>query len=321
MAWADLKLGVHLNMRAFRTFIASVLGYIIQLERPSDAVCKGWNWSLRRLVPGPGNWITESDLTALSFLHISPCEFPTLESWSLASRVRVLFSLGMNGTIEKLVALEKMALRHFTDPRTKRWFDVSPASVLLEAFRTMEARKIRTQNICSLAAHPLHRDDPKAAGKIKSNFQRRAAQLFYARGPKFVSSESKVRNKLEKWSLHTPPGVAGRRLCARWSLCSPLLMPCAMIAHFKLVWNGWVTTRRMDHVTAPCVFGCPRGEDSAQHYTVCNVLWKFLHTPLPAGAGIPEDCRPSADSIFLLSGNYPTEQNARIAMHHYFRRP
>jgi len=107
MAWADLKLGVHLNMRAFRTFIASVLGYIIQLERPSDAVCKGWNWSLRRLVPGPGNWITESDLTALSFLHISPCEFPTLESWSLASRVRVLFSLGMNGTIEKLVALEK----------------------------------------------------------------------------------------------------------------------------------------------------------------------------------------------------------------------
>ena len=85
-----------------------------------------------------------------------------------------------------------------------------------------------------------------------------------------------------------------------------------MIAHFKLVWNGWVTTRRMDHITAPCVFGCPRGEDSAQHYAVCNVLWKFLHTPLPAGAGIPEDCRPSADSIFLLSGNYPTEQNARM---------
>ena len=33
MAWADLKLGVHLNMRAFRTFIASVLGYIIQLAK------------------------------------------------------------------------------------------------------------------------------------------------------------------------------------------------------------------------------------------------------------------------------------------------
>ena len=38
------------------TFIASVLGYVIQLERPSAAVTKSWHWAIRRLAPGPGNW-------------------------------------------------------------------------------------------------------------------------------------------------------------------------------------------------------------------------------------------------------------------------
>ena len=135
----------------------------------------------------------------------------------------MLYSLGMDRMIEKSVALEKKALHQYTDPRIKNWISLSPAIVLLEAFRTMESRKIQTANICSLAAHPLHRDDPKAAGKIKGNFQRRAAQLFYARGPKFVSSETKVRNKLENGTSTRRPGsldvvfVQGG-LCA--ALCS-----------------------------------------------------------------------------------------------------
>ena len=85
-----------------------------------------------------------------------------------------------------------------------------------------------------------------------------------------------------------------------------------MVAHFKLLWNGWVTTRRMDHLSAPCVFGCQHGDDSAQHYAVCDILWKFLHTPLPEGAGIPLEYKPSSDGILLLPGGYRDEHYARI---------
>ncbi|CAE8623176.1 unnamed protein product [Polarella glacialis] len=63
--WSSFKLGLTLNAVAHRVFIASVLSYVMQLEAdPADLQIK-FEFALRRLAPGPGNWIALADLTHL----------------------------------------------------------------------------------------------------------------------------------------------------------------------------------------------------------------------------------------------------------------
>ena len=64
------------NMKVYRTFIGTVLSYIMQLaENPSDLEdC--FRRSHRLFAPGPGNWITAADATHLDssyffFFYIS----------------------------------------------------------------------------------------------------------------------------------------------------------------------------------------------------------------------------------------------------------
>ena len=79
----------------------------------------------------------------------------------------MLFSLGTTSVVEQAVALEKLSLRPAVEKRIRDWIHLSPAMVLLEAVRAMEERKLSMKNICSLAAHPMHREDPKAAVKCQ----------------------------------------------------------------------------------------------------------------------------------------------------------
>ena len=100
-------MGMHHDMLAYRMFAVPVLLFVMQLVADHPDLNGHFAKAVRGLPKGPGNWISESDLYALSFLKVSPCEFPTLEAWSLASRVRVLFSLGMTDIIEQANALKR----------------------------------------------------------------------------------------------------------------------------------------------------------------------------------------------------------------------
>ncbi len=54
--------GQYWSTVAYNTFIAAVLGFVLQLEKLPSLWPKGEAAMLRHFVPGPGVWISTSDL-------------------------------------------------------------------------------------------------------------------------------------------------------------------------------------------------------------------------------------------------------------------
>ena len=118
------------------------------------------------------------------------------------------------------------------------------------------------------------------------HYQKTALRLLSAAVPHGVSPEFRIRQKLESWNQSTVIGHACRRLHRHWLQAHRLVNPAARAAHFRLIWNGGTTDRRLLHVNSPCPFGCPHGRDDVSHYVVCDVLWHFLRHLPPCSAGI-----------------------------------
>ena len=88
LAWSGLNLGMCLNACMYRTFCCSVFSFLWQLEDPPTFVLELEAWAVRRMAPGPGNWIRPCDLHHLrSFGH--PYSFPSISHTSLAAKIRV----------------------------------------------------------------------------------------------------------------------------------------------------------------------------------------------------------------------------------------
>ncbi len=89
--WAQLGMGLYYTSVAYNIYIASLLGFLLQLEVLPD----GWEAveaaALRRLVPGPARWILPADLHALRIHHGLSAEFTDMQEVSFAARFRVAY--------------------------------------------------------------------------------------------------------------------------------------------------------------------------------------------------------------------------------------
>ena len=91
--WASLRLGMHLNTSVYRVFIASVLSFVMQLEMDTPAVLDAFQAAMRRLLPGPGNWISYADITHLCSCYNFPATFSDPRWTSIAAKLRVVRSV------------------------------------------------------------------------------------------------------------------------------------------------------------------------------------------------------------------------------------
>ncbi len=89
--WAQLGLGLHYTSVAYNVYIASLLGFLLQLEVLPDAWVSVEAAALRRLVPGPAKWILPADLHALRSHHGLPQEFADMQEVSVAAKFKVAF--------------------------------------------------------------------------------------------------------------------------------------------------------------------------------------------------------------------------------------
>ena len=88
--WRDAGLGLQWSALVYQVYVASVLGFLLQLDRlPSH-----WESTeaslLRALVPGPYRWCLPADLHGLHRDFGFAREFPDLRMTSIAARLRVL---------------------------------------------------------------------------------------------------------------------------------------------------------------------------------------------------------------------------------------
>ena len=77
-----------MNTLAFNIYIVTLLEYVAQLQQVTPGVIAKENAALRKLAPGPGNWIMPRDLEHLKQFGF-PAEFRTILITAAAAKLRV----------------------------------------------------------------------------------------------------------------------------------------------------------------------------------------------------------------------------------------
>ena len=94
-SWEDMQCGMLWNSMFYNIFAVTTLEFVAQLEDVPDSVLKVEEWALRRLAPGPGNWISPEDLENLDKFGIGN-GFRLLRHTHRAAKLRVIKELGQS---------------------------------------------------------------------------------------------------------------------------------------------------------------------------------------------------------------------------------
>ena len=85
--------------------------------------------------------------------------------------------------------------------------------------------------------------------------------------------------------------------------------PCVKHAVWSTWLNGWTTARRFQQRGSVCVL-CHEGEDSIEHYAVCDVQWKAFNCEYPFVID-------GTFNNFMLAGSLDGEELIALACHMY----
>ncbi len=99
-----------------------------------------------------------------------------------------------------------------------------------------------------------------------------------------IDAEGRLRRRLERWNTPLFPRIRASRALAVAQRLQKLVPPRAREAITRTWLNGWGAKRRFQ-ASGPCLFCCPHGEDSVQHYLACSRLHghgaRQLRLPVP----------------------------------------
>ena len=301
--WASLHLGLFYNMTIFRPFIASVLTFVMQLEPLPDEFHGKYQEVLRRLAPGPGNWATFNDLTHLQSAYAFPLEFPDLLWTAQAIKLRAIETFARD-CHKKQRELEQWQASHYRRP-FGGWHSRSYFAILAQ----LEI-KLRERGI-----HRL--DVRKSCADGNMSFQRAAEAMIKLKFAETYYEASRLRQKMCRWSLTGVPRFLEERVLRNFKLLSSKCPPRVLASYFRALWNGWCTSRRMRTMAGhsgaivPCSL-CGGGQDSLEHYSLCEVFWSFCCKARPAGLGLAQSIR-SREAFFLLVPGMEEDDCIRMA--------
>jgi hypothetical protein len=308
--WASMSLGLFYNTRVYSVFIATVLSFIMLLSDDPPELETYFHKTIRKLAPGPGNWITLADATHLECAYSFPCSFQNPTWTSMAAKLRVISTLAQD-CYQKRKDLEnaqiELGRRPFPEWHRKCFF-----CILARCGEYLKSHGITVRQVESTRAQ---------TGKNVS-FQRTAETLIRKRLEKVYYPEARIRQKLVPWKVTGVPAYLERRVLSNLALLKEWCPPRVMAVYLRSIWGGWVTDERMSNLlraqgaaVRPCVLNCGWEEDSLYHYGRCSVYWEFLSQPLGAGLGIALQCR--SGNAFLLLNDMGPEDKIRLALGMY----
>ena len=284
-AWSRLRLGMYMNAQVYRSLCVSVFSFLWQLEDSPAEVLELEPWALRKLAPGPGNWIRPADLKHLR-RYGHPFEFPDFQLTSLAAKMRVYHcEPQLNCRTKHDELLRVLATAPLSHKSWHNCYNNSHILTLTRARDQAESLGITLQSLTRAAA----------ARGSKGSSQRRAhaqpqpvlAKCFQSLVLRDLARceaynhEYVIRSKLKRWHITSAPeGTLARRACK--ILRSAFDSTPVRVANvlFRTWCNGWCTARRFQKTTSMCLFGCSSGSlpgchDSIEHYACCQVVRQF----------------------------------------------
>ena len=210
-------------------------------------------------------------------------ELQDLEPIAWAARFRVAcWEDGLNGGLRPTARAAELQewVRECEWPlrpvRWRDWLQRSTAVALSEAVDHFAARGCSRARLEAELAGPVPRPWPREVEeKVRRRWQRSAVLKLRCRWPAWAAN--RARHRLARWGLPILPRLLLPYCRAALQALRPLVPPRVLAAVWRSWWNGWLTTRRMRSCTgwtapARCILGCPRGDDSLEHYGRCPLV-------------------------------------------------
>ena len=315
--WGRLGVGLFGSATAYKTYVISLLTFVLQL----DALPVQWpaaeERALRALVPGLGQWAGVPDLHQLARLGF-PTGFPDLVPLSIAMKTRVAqYEDRAHGGLR--VRRRNRALEEAWRRSTTRaamdwtvWLDSCFVRQLAAARRRVTEAGIDITELESELAGGQQRPWPRGVDRqVRKKFQKtlchRLTSLEGVQAEAWL--QHRVRHKMDRWRCAMLPRRRADRAYRVLQLLGSRVPPRVWAALWRTLWNGWATNRRLQGRGAvqSCIYGCPAdAPDSIEHYAVCPRLADAALTAL----GLPRVLGPAAIPEFLALDPVPTGANA-----------
>jgi hypothetical protein len=306
--WAGMHLGIAMNAVVFNVYIVPVLEFVAQLLPVTDQVRSMVSWAMRRLAPGPGNWVLQKDLENLTFFGFK-IEFRTIESTARAAKLRMLTDVASDAT-QRQEDIERVQADFFNRP-FGAWHTMPLFKVLRDNKAEMERSGVTVKGVRKVMKQDRN-------PKKEQPFQKAARLAIKSRFEPF-DAEERLRNKIKRWRLDGPPAHVTQRILRNMKVVGRTCRPCVTAMLFRTLWNGWPTTARMRHMPGAddmksCVLGCVgSAEDRIEHYIVCPKAWNVLSNPLPRGLGLHVQWR-TKQAMLVAERGLEDYEKTRIAI-------
>ena len=301
--WTSLHLGMYFNARVYQMFIATVLGFVKQLEACPEDLDEYHRKALRLLAPGLGTWATPADLANLQKAYHLPFSFADPQWTALAAKLRVVETIAPD-CHDRVRELENVHANQFQRP-FKMWH-----------YRSYFATLANAENECKMKGITRIRVRSMVKTTSKLGFQKVAEDAI---GRAFAApyyAESMLRTKLVRWKLLGVPAIMENRIFANLAMLGQWCAPRVQVAFFRSLWNGWTTDRRMNSLVLQnrgCVLGCGWDDDAIEHYGLCSKWWSFPLGRRPGGMGITTASR-CREAFFLLQVGMTSEDQIKMAL-------
>ena len=280
---ASLGLGSFRSALAYRTFAATVFGYLMQVLPLRDDWGQIESTAFGTIVKGPTAWLPAAWWSRPQSIVPLPSQFLHLETYHKASLLRTALRTLSDYTkwclqYEEASGGDGAPLRH----RWADWHSRSIAMTLQAAWSAHGSATLREL-----------RSEDRLQAKIYTTILQ----------PIAVAEAVRVWDRrLRRWSVLTQPPVSCRKLRQRCyeGMCIIAKAPPSTRWALARAWlNGWCTARRFQTRQA-CPF-CGGGEDSIEHFCRCRVIREVGNSRLALGLD-PADPL----GLLLLDGRFRT---------------
>ena len=282
--WGQLALGLQFAAVVYRVYIASTLGFLLQLDDLPDTWPGTEAQILRTLVHGPYLWLTARDLHGLRRDFGFPQEFVDVREVGLAAKYRVTKcegcrsgGLGHRIWLRTLAAAERASVQLLRLGRWRAWFHSSFCHKLEQAVAAVRQAGISETQARELAAGYSRLGTQQQKRRADGGLQRAVHSLL--REGTRRAPEMRMRQKLEAWQMPLFPRHRATRATAMLNRLTALVAPRVSAAVLRTLWSGWCTQRRFGG-RARCLFCAREDEDSVEHASVCKSLATFGHAEL-----------------------------------------
>ena len=272
-------MGLHLSLRAYQTYVFSVLSFILQLENMPTNFHAYEQAACKALFPGPRCWMVPDIFRHLRTLGF-PSELADMQVVSVAAKSRVCRTEALRhgglrvhqrakrlqGILDRCPDLRRLA---FVSSFSFRAFLFQISGADME----VDTQVARRRQLDKLPSSYLRWEANRLEGRAQAKSWQAVARhiLTY---PAMLPLHIHLRSRLDGFQLSTLPGHRVRRALAFLKVLAPVVAPRVFAAYLRTVCHGWLTQHRFGR-RGRCRFGCEHGNDTMNHIMRCPMIHKW----------------------------------------------